>query len=334
MTRKMEAQQLLESSNISVEQESLTVESFRRTLFRHGLRLERAQTTTLQINVCLLCNQICKHCHLDAGPKRTEVMDEATFNDVVAFARKGRFETIDITGGAPELHPNLISMIERLSPLGHRLMVRSNLSALEEGNPERFIGVFKKHCVVVVASLPSVDPAQTESQRGKGVFEKSISGLKRLNAAGYGREGTGLELDLVSNPTGAFLPPSQVQAQERFRVLLKKRWGIVFNNLFTFANVPLGRFRQWLHASGNLKNYTERLASSFNPCVVEGLMCRTLMSVAWDGYCYDCDFNLAARLPMAGIKSHISEMERPPEPGTPVAVGDHCYTCAAGSGFT
>ncbi len=334
MTRKMEAQQLLESSNISVEQESLTVESFRRTLFRHGLRLERAQTTTLQINVCLLCNQICKHCHLDAGPKRTEVMDEATFNDVVAFARKGRFETIDITGGAPELHPNLISMIERLSPLGHRLMVRSNLSALEEGNPERFIGVFKKHCVVVVASLPSVDPAQTESQRGKGVFEKSISGLKRLNAAGYGREGTGLELDLVSNPTGAFLPPSQVQAQERFRVLLKKRWGIVFNNLFTFANVPLGRFRQWLHQSGNLETYLERLYSSFNPCVVEGLMCRTLVSVAWDGYLYDCDFNLAARLPMADRKSHVSEMEGPPEPGTPVAVGDHCYTCAAGSGFT
>ena len=330
----MEARQLPESANMGMEQESLAVESFRRTLFRHGLRLGRAQTTTLQINVGLLCNQVCKHCHLEAGPKRTEVMDEETFNDVVAFAQKGRFETIDITGGAPELHPNLISMIERLSPLGHRLMVRSNLSALEEGNPERFIGVFKKHCVVVVASLPSVDPAQTESQRGKGVFEKSISGLKRLNAAGYGREGTGLELDLVSNPTGAFLPPSQVQAQERFRVLLKKRWGIVFNNLFTFANVPLGRFRQWLHASGNLKNYTERLASSFNPCVVEGLMCRTLMSVAWDGYCYDCDFNLAARLPMAGIKSHISEMERPPEPGTPVAVGDHCYTCAAGSGFT
>ncbi len=334
MTRNMEARQLLESTNISVEQESLTVESFRRTLFRHGLRLERAQTTTLQINVGLLCNQIRKHCHLDAGPKRTEVMDEATFNDVVAFARKGRFETIDITGGAPELHPNLISMIERLSPLGHRLMVRSNLSALEEGNPERFIGVFKKHCVVVVASLPSVDPAQTESQRGKGVFEKSISGLKRLNAAGYGREGTGLELDLVSNPTGAFLPPSQVQAQERFRVLLKKRWEVVFNNLFTFANVPLGRFRQWLHESGNLRDYSERLASGFNPCVVEGLMCRTLISVGWDGYLYDCDFNLAAGLPMAGRKTHISEMEGPPEPGTPIAVADHCYTCAAGSGFT
>jgi radical SAM/Cys-rich protein len=185
-----------------------------------------------------------------------------------------------------------------------------------------------------VASLPSVDSVQTESQRGKGVFEKSIHALQRLNAAGYGKKKTGLKLDLVSNPPGAFLPPSQAQAEERFRVILEKKWGIVFNNLFTFANVPLGRFRQWLHASGNLKNYTERLASSFSPCVVEGLMCRTLMSVAWDGYCYDCDFNLAARLPMAGKKSHISQMEGPPEPGTPIAVGDHCYTCAAGSGFT
>jgi radical SAM/Cys-rich protein len=330
----MEARQLPESANMGMEQESLTVESFRRTLFRHGLRLGRARTTTLQINVGLLCNQVCKHCHLEAGPKRTEVMDEETFNYVVVFAQKGRFETIDITGGAPELHPNLMPMIETLSSLSDRLMVRSNLSALEEDNPNRLIDVFMRYGVIVVASLPSVDSVQTESQRGKGVFEKSIHALQRLNAAGYGKKKTGLKLDLVSNPPGAFLPPSQAQAEERFRVILEKKWGIVFNNLFTFANVPLGRFRQWLHASGNLKNYTERLASSFSPCVVEGLMCRTLMSVAWDGYCYDCDFNLAARLPMAGKKSHISQMEGPPEPGTPIAVGDHCYTCAAGSGFT
>jgi radical SAM/Cys-rich protein len=330
----MEAWEALQRADHGLNIESLNIESFRRTLFRHGLRLERGQTTTLQINVGLLCNQVCKHCHLDAGPKRTELMDEKTLDQVAAYAGRVRFSTIDITGGAPELHPNLISMIEALSPLTDRLMVRSNLSALEQGNANMFLDAFARHRVVVVASLPAVHSAQTASQRGKGVFEKSISALRRLNVAGYGREGTGLELDLVSNPTGAFLPPSQAQAEERFRVLLKKKWGVVFNNLLTFANVPLGRFRQWLYQSGNLENYLERLASSFNPCVIEGLMCRTLLSVAWDGYLYDCDFNLATGLPMAGRKTHISEIEGPPEPGTPIAVADHCYTCTAGSGFT
>ena len=330
----MEARQLLNGTDHGVEHGALPVESFRQTLFKHGLKLERGQTTTLQMNIGLLCNQVCKHCHLEAGPRRTELRDEKTLYDIVAFAQHIPFEIIDITGGAPELHPNLIFMIERLAPLTPRLMVRSNLSALEENEPDRFIDVFRRHRAVVVASLPSLNPAQTESQRGKGIFAKSINALKRLNAAGYGREGTSLELDLVSNPPGAFLPPGQAQAEERFRVLLKKKWGIVFNNLFTFANVPLGRFRKWLQASGNLQNYVERLVSSFNPCVVEGLMCRTLLSVAWDGYLYDCDFNLAKGIFMSGRKTHISEMEGFPEPGTPIAVADHCYTCAAGSGFT
>ncbi|MGD9022421.1 MAG: arsenosugar biosynthesis radical SAM protein ArsS [Deltaproteobacteria bacterium] len=330
----MEAWEALARADDGSEKESVYVEPFWRTLVKHGLGLERGQTTTLQLNVGLLCNQVCKHCHLDAGPKRTELMDDNTLDHVVTYARQIRFPTIDITGGAPELHPNLIPMMEELSPLTDRLMIRSNLSALEEGDPDRFIDSFAEHKAVVLASLPAVNSVQTESQRGKGVFGKSIHALRLLNAAGYGQEGTGLELNLVSNPTGAFFPPSQAQAEERFRVLLKKRWEIVFNHLFTFANVPLGRFRRWLQESGNLKRYLDRLVSSFNPCVVEGLMCRTLVSVAWDGYLYDCDFNLAARLPMAGRKSHISDIEGLPEPGTPIAVADHCYTCAAGSGFT
>lgn len=330
----MEAKRLPEVADHNTEQESLPVESFRRTLLKHGLRLERGQTTTLQINVGLLCNQVCKHCHLEAGPTRTELMDEKTLDEVVGFAQRVSFDIIDITGGAPELHPDLFTMIERLAPLTPRLMVRSNLSAMEENEPDRFIDLFGTHKAVVVASLPSPNPGQLESQRGKGIFEKSINALRRLNAAGYGKEGTGLELDLVSNPPGAFLPPEQAQAEDRFRVLLKNKWDIVFNNLFTFANVPLGRFRQWLQASGNLQKYVERLASSFNPCVVDGLMCRTLLSVAWDGCLYDCDFNLAKGVYMSGRKIHVSEMESPPEPGTPIAVADHCYTCAAGSGFT
>ncbi len=330
----MEARPMLEGSTRGPKKASMTAASFSRTLSKHGIRLERGETITLQINVGLLCNQVCRHCHLDAGPNRLELMNEDTFNEVEAFAERVGFKTIDITGGAPELHPNLISMIERLSSLAKRHIVRSNLTALEDTHPDGFIDVFRRHGVVVVASFPSINHIQTESQRGKGVFKKSIEALQRLNAVGYGKEGTGLELDLVSNPTGAFLPPSQAQAEERFRRLLNDKWGVVFNHLFTFANVPLGRFRQWLHQSGNLGHYMERLISSFNPCAVEGLMCRTLLSVAWDGYVYDCDFNLAESLPMASGRTHISEMQGPPKPGTPIAMADHCYTCTAGAGFT
>lgn len=187
---------------------------------------------------------------------------------------------------------------------------------------------------MIVASFPSCNEAQSDSQRGRGVFRMSLDALRKLNAMGYGQDGTGLELNLVANPTGAFLPTPQTQMEQRFREVLKKNWGIVFNRLHAFANVPLGRFRQWLVQSGNLESYLQRLASSFNPCAVEGLMCRTLVSVSWDGYLYDCDFNLARDLPLGGKKTHVSEMEGPPEPGIPIAVGDHCYTCTAGAGFT
>ena len=318
----------------TVEKQPVHPETFTLTLNRHGLKLERGDTRTLQINIGLLCNQACKHCHLEAGPKRRERMERETLDAISAFANRNRFDAIDITGGATELHPKLISMIEEFTPLTNRLIVRSTLSTLEEGNSDRFIEVFKDHGVIVVASFPSFSPAQLEAQRGKGIYEKSIRALKRLNAAGYGEKDTGLELNLVSNPSGAFLPPSQAQAEQRFRKQLHEKSGILFNSLFTFANVPLGRFRQWLEATGNLHGYMHRLRSSFNACVVQGLMCRNLMSVAWDGYVYDCDFNLAKGLPLAGRRTHISEIHAPPEPGTPIAVADHCYTCTAGSGFT
>lgn len=309
-------------------------EPFHSTLMNHGLQLERAETTTLQLNIGLLCNQTCKHCHLEAGPSRTEMMDRETFLLIEAFARRVQFETIDITGGAPELHPELDVMIARLRPLATRLMIRSNLSALAECDPDRRIAVFKEHTASVVASLPSINRGQTESQRGRGIFDKSIAMLQKLNAGGYGLEGSGLELDLVSNPTGAFLPPSQAEAEKRFRALLQQKWGVEFNRLFTFANVPLGRFRSWLELSGNYEEYLERLISGFNPCAVEGLMCRTLLSVAWDGHLYDCDFNLARGLPLGGRRTHISTLAGAPAAGTAIAVAEHCYTCTAGAGFT
>ena len=308
------------------------VEPFRQTLARHGLELTRAQTTTLQINMGLLCNQVCHHCHLEAGPDRLEVMDARTVDAVVACAERLRVQVIDITGGAPELNPNLGALIERLSPLVPRLMLRSNLTALAEGDRDFLVDLCRDNRVVIIASLPSLNEAQAESQRGRGMFRRSIAALQRLNAMGYGR--SHLELDLVVNPTGAFLPPAQEQTARRFREVLERKWGVTFNHLFAFANVPLGRFRHWLERSGNLETYMARLAAGFNPCAVPGLMCRTLISVSWDGFLFDCDFNLARGLPLGGRRTHVSELGDLPAPGTAIAVSDHCYTCTAGAGFT
>ncbi len=312
----------------------MTTQPFNQTLSNHGIRLVREQTATLQVNVGFLCNQTCGHCHLNAGPGRKENMDSETAREVISYARRSHFEMIDITGGAPELNPNLVNLIERLTPLASRIMLRSNLSALNDGKRDHLTDLFKSHGVIIVASFPSLNETQTDSQRGKGIFEKSIDALRKLNAMGYGKKRTGLELNLVSNPAGAFLPPSQIHTEKRFRQILDKKWGIVFNNLFNFANVPLGRFREWLLRSGNFDRYMDRLFSAFNPCAIDGLMCRTLVSVSWDGYLYDCDFNLARGLCMGGRKIHISEIPGPPEPGSHIAVADHCYTCTAGAGFT
>jgi len=330
----MHPQQISHETEKAWTKRAVTVEPFRETLSKHGLSLERGQTTTLQINVGLFCNQTCRHCHLDAGPGRSENMDLETADQVADYARRSSFEVIDITGGAPELNPNLVYLVKKLIPLAPRVMIRTNLSALNDGKRDYLFDFFRENKVVVVASFPSINEAQADSQRGTGVFQKSIAALRRLNGAGYGEEGSGLELNLVSNPTGAFLPSSQSEAERRFRKVLKQKWDIRFNNLFNFANVPLGRFRQWLEKSGNLVKYIERLATHFNPCAIGGVMCHNLISVSWDGYLFDCDFNLARSLYLGGRKSHVSKMPGPPAPGTPIAVADHCYTCTAGSGFT
>ena len=311
-----------------------TLEPFRQTLFRHGLSLERGKTATLQINVGFLCNQICRHCHLSAGPGRKENMNSETADAVIAYAKRNHFETIDITGGAPELNPNIVTLIERLSPHAPRLMFRSNLTALNDGKRDHLMKSLKDKRAVIVGSFPSLNEAQGDSQRGDGIFRKSIDALRNLNRLGYGQQETGLQLDLVCNPTGAFLPAPQEPVTKRFREVLMNKWGIVFNDLFAFANVPLGRFRAWLTEKGNLESYLERLATSFNACAVDGLMCRTMVSISWDGYLYDCDFNLASGLPMGKQRTHISEIDGPPPSGNPIAVSDHCYTCTAGAGFT
>lgn len=307
---------------------------FRTTLIEQGLSLVRDRTTILQINVGLLCNQACRHCHLEAGPHRREMMDFQTIEDVIAYARKGGFSVADITGGAPELNPHLTRLISGVAPHLKKIMVRSNLTALTDGHQTALLEFFREQRVAVIASFPSLQSGQTDTQRGPGVFQASLNALRQLNDLGYGRADNGLELDLVSNPSGAFLPPSQAEAEKRFRKELKSRWDLDFNHLYVFANVPLGRYRDWLDRSGNLQRYQEKLASGFNPATLAGVMCRSLVSVSWNGHLYDCDFNLALDLPYSGRKIQVLEMDGPPPAGTPIQVGDHCYACTNGSGFS
>jgi len=311
-----------------------TLETFKENLAVRGTDLTRGECTTLQINVGLLCNQGCRHCHLDAGPSRTEIMDAKTVADVIELAARFRFKTIDITGGAPELNPHILTLISKLAPLTDILMLRSNLTAIAAEEQRGLLEILTDNRVTIVASLPSLNEAQAEAQRGKNSFAASISTLKKLNALGYGRPDSGLELNLVSNPAGAFLPSTQAETEKRFRRMLASKWDISFNNLYVFANVPLGRFLAWLQASGNLENYILKLAAHFNPCTLEGLMCRSLISVSWDGYLFDCDFNQALQLYMGGRKKHVSTLHDLPAPGTAIAVSEHCYTCTAGAGFT
>jgi radical SAM/Cys-rich protein len=278
----------------AASREGRAVEPFADALARHGLSLVRDRVQTLQVNTGYLCNLSCRHCHLEAGPGREEVMSRATMAAVVGFAGRFPFRVADITGGAPELVPDLPFLIEGLSPLVPRLMLRTNLSALAAPGSEALLDLFVARNVVLIASFPSTNLTQADAQRGPGAAEASVAMLRKLNAVGYGVEGSGLTLDLVVNPVGAFLPPPQRQSERKFRHDLARKWGVTFNNLYAFANVPLGRFRKWLADSGNHDRYVKALAEGFNPCAVAGLMCRTLLAVSWDGYLFDCDFHLAA----------------------------------------
>jgi radical SAM/Cys-rich protein len=310
------------------------VMTFREKLENHGLALRRAIANTLQINVGFKCNLVCRHCHLEAGPERPELMNAQTIDAVIACARRLPFRIIDITGGSPELVPDLPRLITGIAPLTPKLIVRTNLVAIARPEFTELIELYRRHRISIVASLPSTSPVQTDAQRGAGVWEKSIAALKLLNALGYGREGTGLTLDLVANPAGAFLPPDQAQAERKFKRDLALKHDLTFTNLFTFANVPLGRFRAWLEGSGNLGAYLKKLEESFNPCTIPQLMCRTMVSVDWQGFVYDCDFNLAAGLQHSKIRKHVSELAELPPEGAPIAVDNHCYACTAGPGFT
>ena len=256
---------------------------FNQTLSQNQLVLTRIETTTLQINMGLLCNQECNHCHLDAGPNRSEVMTHETVQEVIGFARRGKFQVVDITGGAPELNPHLPLLVKEISPSIPRIMLRSNLTSLTDRKQESLMPLLKTYGVVIIASFPSLNGWQADSQRGPGIFQKSIRALQTLNTLGYGREGSGLELNLVVNPTGTNLPSSQEKTEKEFHIELETRWGVVFNHLYTLANVPLGRFLRNLVQSKTLNFYRQELARAFNPAALTGVMCRSTISVSWDG---------------------------------------------------
>ncbi|GAB4338911.1 MAG: radical SAM/Cys-rich domain protein [Desulfobulbaceae bacterium] len=306
---------------------------FQQALASSGQELLRGKTTTLQVNVGRLCNLTCKHCHVDAGPGRREVMSRGTMEAVLDFARRHAFSLIDVTGGAPELVPDIGFFLDESSRLAQTVMLRTNLVVLLDEERRGLLDLLWRRKIALVASFPSVNRGQADAQRGTGVWEQSIGMLRKLNSLGYGVPGTGLELFLVSNPAGAFMPVSQCAAEKKFRADLARKWDISFTGLFTFANVPLGRFRDWLVQTDNLDSYLDKLEAGFNPATVEGLMCRSLINVSWDGYLYDCDFNMAAGLPCTGSPVHVSEMILPSE-GTPIMTDTYCFACTAGAGFT
>ncbi|HVF42689.1 MAG TPA: arsenosugar biosynthesis radical SAM (seleno)protein ArsS [Pyrinomonadaceae bacterium] len=302
-------------------------------LAAHGLALRAGRVETLQVNVGKLCNQACKHCHVDASPARTEVMTRETAEQVLDAVRRFQVPTLDITGGAPELNPSFRHLVAGARRAGAHVMVRHNLTVMFEPGQDDLPEFFRAHGVEVVSSLPYFLEQQTDAQRGRGVFEKSIDALRRLNAVGYGREGRGLGLNLVYNPVGAFLPPAQGAIERDFKRELLARHGVTFDRLYTITNMPIRRFLEYLRRSGNEERYMRKLVEAFNPGTVEGLMCRTLVSVDWTGRLYDCDFNQMLELGVAHeLPQTISGFDPSRFEGREVVTGAHCFGCTAGAG--
>lgn len=291
--------------------------------------------TVFQINVGKLCNQTCRHCHVDAGPDRKEVMTRETAELSIQALAKTAIPNVDITGGAPELNPNFRWLVEQAVGLGRRVMDRCNLSVLLLPSQIDLASFLAEHKVEVIASLPYFREAQTDAQRGEGVFAKSMTALRRLNGLGYGVKGSGLVLNLVHNPVGAFLPPKQQAIEALFRSELERRHGVVFNNLYTITNMPISRFLEFLLTSGNYEGYMQRLANAFNPEAAAGVMCRYTISIGWDGTLYDCDFNQMLDLPVGfGAPLHVRDFDVELLHERRVVTCSHCYGCTAGGGST
>jgi radical SAM/Cys-rich protein len=297
--------------------------------------LNRGRLTTLQVNLGYKCNQQCVHCHVNAGPNRSEVMDKQNIEHILNYLKHTEASVLDVTGGAPELNPHFRYLVEQARAIGVKVIDRCNLTILNEPGQEDLAEFLAGHQVEIVASLPCYMQENVDGQRGKGVFSGSITGIKKLNELGYGEEGGDLPLNLVYNPTGPYLPPAQPALEADYKSHLSEQFGVVFNNLFTIANMPIQRFGSMLLSKGQFDEYMQLLRDSYQEANLDNVMCRNLISIDWQGYVYDCDFNQMLKLPAmlsSKPKTHISELFDVNLEGRPIVVMDHCYGCTAGQG--
>jgi len=297
--------------------------------------LNRSKLDTLQVNLGYTCNQSCKHCHVNAGPKRTETMSLEHINDILSFIENNKLEKLDLTGGAPELNKHFRHLVTRARKLNVSVIDRCNLTILNEEGQQGLAEFLAENQVEVVASLPCYSKDNVDKQRGKGVFDGSITGLQKLNALGYGKKDSGLTLNLMYNPMGAFLPPSQISLEQEYREKLRNDFNIEFSNLYTLTNMPIMRFGSTLVSKGEFDSYINLLKASHSNENLQTVMCRNLISIDWQGFIYDCDFNQMLDMPTAinqKNKIHISELNLSNLQNTPIQVGEHCYGCTAGSG--
>jgi radical SAM/Cys-rich protein len=307
---------------------------FERALADSGLfPLEAIGISVFQINVGKLCNQTCKHCHVDAGPDRREMMNRETAELCIRALSGTDIPTVDITGGAPELNENFRWLVEQARALGRHVMDRCNLTVLLLPSQAGLAEFLAAHEVEVVASLPYFLEERTDAQRGSGVFVKSVEAIRKLNSLGYGHPASKLKLNFVYNPVGAFLPPAQASIESDFRRELGQRYGIVFNALYTITNMPISRFLEFLLRTGNYERYMDRLVDAFNPAAAADVMCRYTLSVGWDGTLYDCDFNQMLELGVDhGAPKHIRDFSPELLGARRIVTGQHCYGCTAGAG--
>ena len=310
---------------------------FQQNLEQAGLYpLKATQVEVLQINVGKMCNQVCKHCHVDAGPDRKEIMTRDTMQQCIdAIKNNPSVKTVDLTGGAPEMNPSFRWFVEQIKAVdpGIHIIVRCNLTIIRANKKYHDLPeFFKQHRVEVVSSLPFYTKDRTDRQRGEGVFEDSVKALQMLNEAGYGIENSGLLLNLVYNPAGAFLPPSQASLEAEYKESLKKDFNIIFNNLYAITNLPINRYLDYLLQTGNYEKYMEKLIAAFNPAAAANVMCRNTISVGWDGWMYDCDFNQMLELKTDTKTKHISGFDLSELNNRSVVVNQHCYGCTAGAG--
>ncbi len=297
------------------------------------LPLRPTHIDIFQINVGKMCNQVCGHCHVDAGPDRKEIMTRSTMQECLNALQHLEVNVVDITGGAPEMNPDFRWFIEALSALGKHIIVRCNLTIIVANKKFNDLPEFyKKHKIEIASSLPFYNADRTDRQRGEGVFKDSIIALQMLNSTGYGKPDSDLLLNLVYNPSGAFLPGNQVQMERDFKTELKKHYDIDFNKLFCITNMPISRYLEYLIISGNYEKYMERLVTAFNPTAALNVMCRNTISIGWDGCLYDCDFNQMLDLKVAGAANHVSQLNMDQLRNRDIIVNQHCYGCTAGTG--